>query len=181
MIKRIKSKYATSQGTMYIAMENYDFLSVSKNRAYELTKYLDMITSSSRVQTREVPLATAKKTIATTTFYLPAQLYGAWSRSLADPLDPTCAHATQDEICFPNDSEEIVFSVVSNKNMYSSYLHGRPDLSGCIWILQGNKVKVTCSQGSNSDLFTIISVGAGTLSITRGEISDVEIYRKIKN
>ncbi len=108
------------------------------------------------------------------------QLIGAWAKDLTSQTqDKDCEKATDDEICFSNDSYVMDFSVDAGKFLYNSYLHNRPELSDCIWKLDEYVVNVKCELKDSNETFKIVSIDENTLSITRDDKGSIQYFSKI--
>jgi hypothetical protein len=114
--------------------------------------------------------SSAKQEIQNQSQYKEVDLIGTWTRSIADPNDPDCKKSSKDEICFPNDSEEIEFSIADGKKMYSSWIHSKPENSQCTWNLNNSSIVVQCSSSNAS--YKINSLTKKQLTL------DSNIYKK---
>lgn len=123
----------------------------------------------------------------TTLNFQEKDLVGVWTQSLADPNDPECKNAKPDDVCIPNDSQELNFSIEDEGNNSSiavhtlnSYLHHRPDLSGLYWHLEGDTAYLENGDGSQVGSFKVLSLSSTTLSIDSDGIPLSGIYKRIK-
>src|SRR3989344_3134868 len=98
-------------------------------------------------------------------------LVGVWELSLVeDPSDPQCKEVKDENVlCIPNDSQELDFSSDAGLNVFSSFLHHRPELSGCVWHVQRDVIDWSCNPEVNSSnlsgTFKILSLSSTTLRI----------------
>lgn len=107
---------------------------------------------------------------------LQTQLLGAWVEDLSDPQDPECKHAGPDDICFPHDSNELYFTVEDGKKIFNSYIHQRPDSTGCIWSSKGKKIEIQCQESMYS--FVVYSITSEVLVLDRE--GNHSTYKRIK-
>lgn len=100
------------------------------------------------------------------------KLIGGWVDRLNDPSDQECKNAKADEVCFPNDSMEMDFSLEDGRRVFRSYLHSRPLNSDCGWSLEGNVIKIDC--GSS---YEIVDLSQNSLT-TKSE-DGVQVWRRV--
>lgn len=114
-------------------------------------------------------------------------LLGSWELSLVDPVHP-CRLATKKELetpgyeaefCEPNDSHEIMFSIVDGKKEFNTWLHHRPDIGDCVWSLDKNTVTLSCEDKSLSGNFPITSFSSTTMTIGTDGMTIPGVYKKI--
>lgn len=114
----------------------------------------------------------ASKTLSTD------QVVGSWVESLADAADPTCAHASAESECIPNDSTELDFSLENGVMRFNSFLHHRPEYSNCTWSLDGMIIHISCNEIQLNYEIRVVSRTDDKLTVSRDD-APVETFQRI--
>ncbi len=109
-------------------------------------------------------------------------IIGAWTFDLSNPNDPGCKKAQPDEVCFPNDSEEIDFVVADGVRVFSSFLHSQPNHVSCSWNLEKNSVSIYCPDEGVPGLsfsYNILAISSTTLTLSEESKGGGQIWRRV--
>jgi hypothetical protein len=122
-------------------------------------------------------------------------LLGSWTDLPPHTDGSICKKNPTAEICNPDqngqlDEHEMDFSLKDGKYIFNSFLHSRPEDTGCAYLTDVKQVTVYCSVGKTesgilesgvSDSFTVVDISTSTLKITHGNNDQppYEVYYKI--